>query len=96
MLSSWKPVHSSLPPGSDFDSLKPYHIKENNKLAFDTASSLGIPRLMEPSDMVLLAIPDRLSVMTYLHQLRAHFSRQELELTHVGLRASESSYAVAE
>ena len=52
--------------------------------AFDAAASCGIPRLIEPSDMVLLAVPDKLSVMTYLHQLRAYFTGQTLEVQQIG------------
>lgn len=35
---------------------------------------MGIPRVIEPSDMGVLTIPDKLAVMTYLYQLRAHFT----------------------
>lgn len=34
--------------------------------------------------MVLLAVPDKLSVMTYLHQLRAYFTGQTLEVQQIG------------
>lgn len=36
----------------DFESLNPREIKQNNKIAFDTAASLGITRIIEPADMV--------------------------------------------
>lgn len=58
----------------DFNKLSPHDIKGNCKAAFDAAESLGIPRVIEPSDMMLLAVPDKLAVMTYLYQLRAHFT----------------------
>ena len=58
------------------------------------AAQLGIPKVLEPSDMVLLAVPDRLSVMTYLYQLRSHFTGQTLEVQQLGERATESTYAV--
>lgn len=48
--------------------------------AFDAAAKLGIPRVIEPSDMVLLAVPDKLAVMTYLHQLRSYFMGTSLEV----------------
>lgn len=50
---------------------------------------------MEPSDMVLLSVPDRLIVMTYLNQIRTHFMGQELSVVQIGRDTSESSYAVA-
>jgi len=49
-------------------------VKGNCKTAFDAAESLGIPKVIEPSDMTLLAVPDKLAVMTYLFQLRSHFT----------------------
>lgn len=58
---------------SEFNTLKAHDIRENCKKAFDVGEKLGIPRLIEPSDMEILTIPDKLAVMTYLYQLRAHF-----------------------
>lgn len=45
--------------------------------------------------MVMLAVPDRLIVMTYLNQIRTHFTGQELSVLHIDRDSSESSYAVA-
>ncbi|TKS86033.1 EH domain-binding protein 1 [Collichthys lucidus] len=59
-------LHHFRPDTIDYKSLNPQDIKENNKKAYDGFASLGISRLLEPSDMVLLAIPDKLTVMTYL------------------------------
>lgn len=59
---------------SDFDSLLPHDIRGNCKKAFDAGEALGIPRVIEPADMAVLAVPDKLAVMTYLYQLRAHFT----------------------
>ena len=42
--------------------------------AFDGFEYLGIPKLLDPNDMVLAPVPDKLTVMTYLHQLRTHFN----------------------
>ncbi|XP_044041113.1 uncharacterized protein ehbp1l1a isoform X3 [Siniperca chuatsi] len=79
----------------NYEMLDPYDIKRNNKKAFDGFAELGISRLMEPSDMVMLAVPDRLIVMTYLNQIRTHFTGQELSVLHIEKDSSESSYAVA-
>ena len=81
---------------SDFESLSSHDVKRNNKLAFDVAATLGIPKVLEPSDMVLLAVPDKLSVMTYLYQMRAFFTGQTLELQQVGASARESTYVIGE
>lgn len=58
----------------------PHDVKGNCKKAFDAGQALGIPRVIEPSDMDILTVPDKLAVMTYLYQLRAHFTGHELEV----------------
>ncbi|XP_067117630.1 uncharacterized protein ehbp1l1a isoform X3 [Osmerus mordax] len=88
-------LHHFHPDKIDFEMLDPYDIKRNNKKAFDGFAEVGISRLMEPSDMVLLAVPDRLIVMTYLNQIRTYFMGQELSVLHIEKNSSESSYAVA-
>ncbi|KAK9524425.1 hypothetical protein VZT92_016820 [Zoarces viviparus] len=88
-------LHHFQPANINFEMLDPYDIKHNNKKAFDGFAELGISRLMEPSDMVMLAVPDRLIVMTYLNQIRTHFTGQQLSVLHIERDSSESSYAVA-
>uniref|UniRef100_A0A3Q1AJ21 EH domain binding protein 1 like 1 n=1 Tax=Amphiprion ocellaris TaxID=80972 RepID=A0A3Q1AJ21_AMPOC len=83
------------PEKINYEMLDPYDIKYNNKKAFDGFAELGISRLMEPSDMVMIAVPDRLIVMTYLNQIRTHFTGQQLSVLHIDKNSSESSYAVA-
>ncbi|XP_073410147.1 EH domain-binding protein 1 isoform X5 [Dendrobates tinctorius] len=78
----------------DYKSLNPQDIKENNKKAYDGFANIGISRLLEPSDMVLLAIPDKLTVMTYLYQIRAHFCGQELNVVQIEENSSKSTYLV--
>ena len=41
--------------------------------AFDGFEYLGITKILDPNDMVLAATPDKLSVMTYLHQIKHYF-----------------------
>lgn len=67
-----------------------------NIQAYDGFASLGISRLLEPSDMVLLAIPDKLTVMTYLYQIRAHFSGEELNVVQIEANSSRSTYKVGD
>ncbi|XP_076003657.1 uncharacterized protein ehbp1l1a isoform X3 [Genypterus blacodes] len=88
-------LHHFYPEKINYELLDPYDIKHNNKKAFDGFDELGISRLMEPSDMVMLAVPDRLIVMTYLNQIRTHFIGQELSVLQIEKDSSESSYAVA-
>ncbi|XP_026524211.1 EH domain-binding protein 1 isoform X3 [Notechis scutatus] len=87
-------LHHFRPDLIDYKSLNPQDIKENNKKAYDGFANLGISRLLEPSDMVLLAIPDKLTVMTYLYQIRAHFSGLELNVVQIEENSSKSTYKV--
>ncbi|XP_036450380.1 EH domain-binding protein 1-like protein 1 isoform X7 [Colossoma macropomum] len=89
-------LHHFHPDKIDFDALQPHDIKFNNKKAFDEFAALGISRLLEPSDMVLLSVPDRLIVMTYLSQIRTHFTGQELSVLQIEHNSSQTSYGVAE
>ncbi|XP_053731708.1 EH domain-binding protein 1 isoform X2 [Synchiropus splendidus] len=89
-------LHHFRPDAIDYKSLNPQDIKENNKKAYDGFASLGISRLLEPSDMVLLAIPDKLTVMTYLYQIRAHFSGEELNVVQIEANSSRSKYKVGD
>lgn len=82
MTSSWRDglafcaiLHSFHPDKVDFSSLDAANIKENNKLAFTAFEKLGIPRLLDPTQMMFTPIPDKLSVMTYVFQIKTHFSR---------------------
>ncbi|XP_033995825.1 cytospin-B isoform X3 [Trematomus bernacchii] len=88
-------LHHFHPDKIQFDQLYPHDIKINNKKAFDGFEALGISRLLEPSDMVLLSVPDRLIVMTYLSQIRSHFTNQELSVLQIEHNSSQSSYGLA-
>lgn len=88
-------LHHFHPDKIDFECLDPHDIKLNNKKAFDGFEALGISRLLEPSDMVLLSVPDRLIVMTYLSQIRSHFTNQELSVLQIEHNSSQSSYGLA-
>lgn len=75
-------------------SLNPHDVVANCRVAFDAAEKLGIPRVIEPRDMSLLAVPDKLAVMTYLYQLRAHFTGHQLQIEQIGKTSDESSYVI--
>lgn len=44
--------------------------------------------------MVILNVPDKLVVMTYLHQLRAHFTGEEIQIKRIGNTAADSMYTL--
>lgn len=69
---------------SDMSKLSAHDVVGNCRIAFDAAETLGIPRVIEPRDMNLLTVPDKLAVMTYLHQLRAHFTGKQLQIEQIG------------
>ncbi|XP_072038011.1 LOW QUALITY PROTEIN: EH domain-binding protein 1-like [Amphiura filiformis] len=87
-------IHHFRPDLLDFNTLSPHTIKDNNKKAFDAAASLGIPKLMDPQDMVLLAVPDKLAVMTYLYQVRTLFTGQQMAVNRIGDPAKKNTYVV--
>ncbi|XP_074087171.1 EH domain-binding protein 1-like protein 1 isoform X5 [Macrotis lagotis] len=87
-------LHYFHPDKIDFATLDPQNIKQNNKQAFDGFAALGVSRLLEPADMVLLAVPDKLIVMTYLCQIRAFCTGQELQLVQVEGGGRASTYRV--
>lgn len=76
------------------DNLSPQNVRHNCKIAFDAGEVLGIPRVIDPADMDVLTVPDKLAVMTYLYQLRAHFTGHELEVQQIGKTTDESSYMI--
>jgi len=70
-------IHSFYPDLIQYDTLTAHDIKHNCKLAFEAGEKLGIPRVIEPESMVIKRIPDKLAVITYLHQLRSCLGQEE-------------------
>ena len=70
-------IHSFYPDLIAYDTLTQHDIKHNCKLAFEAGEKLGIPRVIEPENMVIKRIPDKLAVITYLHQLRSALGQPE-------------------
>ncbi|KAH8299705.1 hypothetical protein KR044_005001 [Drosophila immigrans] len=87
-------IHHFMPHLIDMSKLSAHDVVGNCRIAFDAAETLGIPRVIEPRDMNLLTVPDKLAVMTYLHQLRAHFTGKQLQIEQIGQTSDESSYVI--
>lgn len=101
MTTSWRNglafcalLHHFRPDLVHFDSLNPVDIRENCRISFDAFASLGISRLLDPQSMMKSNVPDRLTVMTYLHQIRAFFSGQEVKVQSLGDASETSRYTV--
>jgi len=73
-------IHSFYPDLIQYDTLTAHDIKHNCKLAFEAGEKLGIPRVIEPESMVIKRIPDKLAVITYLHQLRSCLGQEETRI----------------
>eukprot|EP00092_Neocalanus_flemingeri_P035707 GFUD01038878.1.p1 GENE.GFUD01038878.1~~GFUD01038878.1.p1 ORF type:complete len:1043 (+),score=277.73 GFUD01038878.1:105-3233(+) len=73
-------IHSFYPDLIPYDTLTAHDVKHNCKLAFEAGEKLGIPRVIEPESMVIKRIPDKLAVITYLHQLRSSLGQEETRL----------------
>ncbi|RVE51898.1 hypothetical protein evm_003518 [Chilo suppressalis] len=86
-------IHRYRPDLIDFSGLQPEDAEGNLKVALEASAALGLPKVLCPAD-VLRPTPDKLAIMTYLFQLRAYFTDNELQVEQLGNDETESSYLV--
>ncbi|XP_063630474.1 EH domain-binding protein 1 isoform X2 [Cydia splendana] len=86
-------IHRFRPDLIDFSGLQPDEPEQNLRVALEASATLGISQVLTAAD-VCKSKPDRLAIMTYLFQLRAHFTGNELQVEQLGNDETESSYLV--
>ncbi|XP_063370335.1 EH domain-binding protein 1 [Cydia amplana] len=86
-------IHRFRPDLIDFSGLQPDESEQNLRVALEASATLGISQVLSAAD-VCKSKPDRLAIMTYLFQLRAHFTGNELQVEQLGNDETESSYLV--
>ncbi|XP_073965792.1 eps15 homology domain containing protein-binding protein 1 [Choristoneura fumiferana] len=86
-------IHRFRPDLIDFSGLQPEESERNLRVALEASATLGISQVLTAAD-VCKRQPDRLAIMTYLFQLRAHFTGNELQVEQLGNDETESSYLV--
>ncbi|KAL0859729.1 hypothetical protein ABMA27_010091 [Loxostege sticticalis] len=87
-------IHRFRPDLIDFSGLQPDDADKNLRVALEASGSLGLPQVLCATDVLARPTPDRLAIMTYLFQLRAHFTGNELQVEQLGNDETESSYLV--
>ncbi|XP_045528787.1 EH domain-binding protein 1 isoform X3 [Pieris brassicae] len=87
-------IHHFRPDLIDFSGLQPDESEENVRRALEASVKLGISQVLTVADVCGGPVPDKLAVMTYLFQLRAYFTGNELQVEQLGNDETESSYLV--
>ncbi|KAJ0170637.1 hypothetical protein K1T71_014008 [Dendrolimus kikuchii] len=87
-------IHRFRPDLIDFSGLQPDDAENNLRTALEASAKLGISQVLTAADVCSRPTPDRLAIMTYLFQLRAHFTGGELQVEQLGNDETESSYLV--
>jgi len=73
-------IHRHRPDLLDYSKLDKANAADNIELAFKTAESIGIPRLLDVGDL-LVERPDERSVMTYISEYFHKFAAQDVKET---------------
>ncbi|XP_020893360.1 smoothelin-like protein 1 isoform X2 [Exaiptasia diaphana] len=76
-------VHKFNPDKFDFNSLSAENRRYNFQLAFDTASSVGIPALLDVEDMFRLKKPEPRSVQCYVQMIFSKYRPKDLDMSNL-------------
>ncbi|CAH0718355.1 unnamed protein product, partial [Brenthis ino] len=87
-------IHHYRPDLIDFSGLSAEDADGNVRTALEASARLGIAQVLTASDVRRAPHPDKLAIMTYLFQLRAYFTGNELQVEQLGNDETESSYLV--
>ncbi|XP_059054413.1 EH domain-binding protein 1 [Achroia grisella] len=87
-------IHRFRPDLIDFSGLQPDDAEQCVRAALEAGARLGVPQVLCAADVLARPAPDRLAIMTYLFQLRTHFTGKELQVEQLGNEETESSYLV--
>lgn len=87
-------IHHFRPDLIDLSALAGEGAEAHVRAALEAGAALGIPQVLAVADVCARPAPDRLAIMTYLFQLRAHFTGGELQVEQLGNDETESSYMV--
>ncbi|KAM3968526.1 eps15 homology domain containing protein-binding protein 1 isoform 1-T1 [Aphomia sociella] len=87
-------IHRFRPDLIDFSGLQVEDPEHCVRAALSAGARLGVPQLLCVADVLARPAPDRLAIMTYLFQLRTHFTGKELQVEQLGNDETESSYLV--
>ncbi|XP_061381036.1 EH domain-binding protein 1 isoform X2 [Danaus plexippus] len=87
-------IHHYRPDLIDFSGLQAEEFEQNVRTALEASARLGIAQVLTVKDVCSATGPDKLAIMTYLFQLRAYFTGNELQVEQLGNDETESSYLV--
>ncbi|XP_045457248.1 EH domain-binding protein 1-like protein 1 [Melitaea cinxia] len=87
-------IHHFRPDLIDFSGLQAEQAESNVRAALEASARLGIAQVLTVADVCRPPAPDKLAIMTYLFQLRAYFTGNELQVEQLGNDETESSYLV--
>lgn len=64
--------------------ITPNDAENNIRIALKASEALGVPGVFHASELRRARGPDRLALLTYLHQLRALFTHRQYRLDKIG------------